>query len=309
MPTWNELLADFQQAPNPAEWLTSELEGQLADVGRLRGDRNVILYGSAFLQKPSAPGYLLMITAEDLNGFMGAIQGMDCSKGLTLILHTPGGVTNAAETLVKYLREKFDYIEVVVPALAMSAGTMMALAADRIVMGRQSQLGPIDPQLTLSNGQTVSARAIVDQFKRARTDVLADERSAHLWAPVVATLGPSLLEESRMALGYSERMVAHWLSQWMLDGDARKGKAIAKHFNDAKTHKSHGRRIDRAEARLQGVVIDDLEDEQELQEAVLTTYHLMTILVEHSPTVKLVYRDKSRNWLKNHGAPVAPGPA
>jgi len=41
---------------------------------------------------------------------MPIIHGMDSSKGLTLIMHTPGGVTNATETIVDYLRSKFDYI-------------------------------------------------------------------------------------------------------------------------------------------------------------------------------------------------------
>lgn len=58
---------------------------------------------------------------------MSVMFGMDWNKGLTLVLHTPGGVTNAAETLVAYLRSKFNYIEVIVPTFAMSAGTMISL--------------------------------------------------------------------------------------------------------------------------------------------------------------------------------------
>lgn len=49
----------------------------------------------------------------------------------------------------------------------------------------------------------------------------------------------------------------------------RTGKAIAQHFNDASKHKSHGRRIDRDEAARTGVVVEHLEDDQKLQEAVL----------------------------------------
>ena len=127
------------------------------DVARLRGNRNVVLYASAFLQKPQAPAQNLQLTAEELNGLMSVIHGMDWPAGLVLILHTPGGLTNAAETIVGYLRSKFSWIEVIVPALAMSAGTMIALSANTIVMGRQSQLGPIDAQLP-AGGRYVSAR-------------------------------------------------------------------------------------------------------------------------------------------------------
>lgn len=140
MPSWNDLLAEFVGQPDDAArgtWLTKRQGDALAEVGQLRGDRNVIFYASAFLQKPIAPAYALSISAEDINGFMSVIYGMDCTKGLTLLLHTPGGATNAAETIVAYLRSKFTDIEVIVPTLAMSAGTMISLAAQRIVMGRR----------------------------------------------------------------------------------------------------------------------------------------------------------------------------
>ena len=131
MPSWNELLDGLQARPEPeqATWLRRESTKYLKEIGQLRGGRNVIFYASAFLQKPQAPADRLQITHEDLNALMSVMFGMDWQKGLTLVLHTPGGVTNAAETLVAYLRSKFTYIEVIVPTFAMSAGTMISLAA------------------------------------------------------------------------------------------------------------------------------------------------------------------------------------
>ena len=255
-----------------------------------------------------------MITHEDLHGMMSAVFGVkDCDKGLTLILHTPGGVTNAAESLVAYLRSKFNDIEVIVPTLAMSAGTMIALACDRVLMGRQSQLGPIDPQMSMPDGRTVSAQAVVEQFKRAQSEVLADQGNAHVWASILPSLGPALLQEAQNALDYSEDMVAKWLAAWMFsdkpNSDAL-GRAVAHHFNDASTHKSHGRRIGREEAASQGVVVEELESSQDLQEAVLTLYHVMTLVFEQTPAAKLVWTDAGRSWMKNAplpGPPQTPG--
>lgn len=273
---------------------SGQMQSVLAEVGVLTGDRHVILYGSGFLQKPQAPAQMVSVSPEDLDGFMAAVHRTDPAKGLTLILHTPGGVTNAAETLVAYLRSKFDRIDVIVPTFAMSAGTMMSLAADSIVMGRQSQLGPIDPQMPVA-GRSISARAVVDQFERAKLEIVGDSAAgaagdlllAHVWAPVLGSIGPALLQEAQNALDYSERMVARWLAAYMFkerdDADAR-GEMVARYFNDATQHKSHGRRIDRDEARSQGVVVRDLEDNQALQEQVLTLYHLMTIVFQHSGT-------------------------
>lgn len=141
MPAWNELLNEIEtqqgdQAKNM--WLKEKQEEALREISRIRDNRNVIFYASAFLQKPLLPPPMLQLTHEEINGFMSVMYGMDWEKGLTLILHTPGGITNAAETVVSYLHTKFDYIEVIVPTFAMSAGTMICLGADKLIMGRQA---------------------------------------------------------------------------------------------------------------------------------------------------------------------------
>jgi hypothetical protein len=316
VPSWNELLSAFNGLKTDqakTAWLSAQQKHWLATIGTLRQDRHVLLYGSAFLQKPMVPAAVLQITHEDLHGFMGVFHGMDWDKGLTVLLHTPGGVTNATETLVAYVRSKFSDVEVIVPAIAMSAGTMIALSGQRIVMGRQSQLGPIDAQLPVG-GRYVSARAIVDQFERAQEDIVGpngDIQNAHVWAPILGSLGPALLQEAQNALAYGEDMVAKWLTAYMFKGrrGAKSlGQAAAKYFNDAGVHKSHGRRIDRDEARTQKIVIEDLEDDQDLQEAVLSAYHLMTIIFEHSPAAKLVCSDHGGTWVKNLAVQQAPKP-
>ena len=180
MPSWNDLVNHIDGLPDDQSRSTYILAKQnecLRKIGELRGKRHVILYGSAFLQKPSVAAENLLVTHEDINGLMSVIYGMDCQRGLSLILHTPGGRPDAAESIVAYLRSKFPTIEVIVPALAMSAGTMIGLGTDRLVMGRQSQLGPIDPQMGFGGGRSVSARAVVEQFERARDEVLKDVKT------------------------------------------------------------------------------------------------------------------------------------
>ena len=304
MPSWNQLITEIESLPSDearAKFIRSQSLKRMKDISRLRGNRHVIFYGSAFLQKPQAPADRLQITREDVNAFMSVMYGMTWSKNLTLLLHTPGGVTNAAETIVAYLRSKFTNIEVIIPTYAMSAGTMISLAADLIVMGRQSQLGPIDPQFVM--GQPAqSARAIVDQFDEAKKEILENAAAAGVWFPVLQTIGPALLQEARNALKYGEEMVAQWLEMYMFAGKTNAkdlaGKAAA-HFNDAASHKSHGRRIDRDEAREQGLNIEDLEANQELQEAVLTFYHLTTIAIEKGLATKIVHSDLGTMFVKN----------
>ena len=107
MPNWNQLIDKLERLPNNEarpQFIRSESLKRLREIGKLRGNRHVIFYGSAFLQKPQAPPDRLQITHEDVNAFMSVMYGMTWTKNLTLLLHTPGGVTNAAETIVAYLR-------------------------------------------------------------------------------------------------------------------------------------------------------------------------------------------------------------
>jgi hypothetical protein len=84
MPTWNELLNEFDAAPTDADklrWLNDKPTDALECVRRKRADRNVILYASAFLQKPTASPLQLQLTHEEINGFMSIMSGLDCAKG------------------------------------------------------------------------------------------------------------------------------------------------------------------------------------------------------------------------------------
>lgn len=304
MSTWKALLDEYTTlAPQyQGEWLLSKLFGALGAIQQNRENRHVLLYGSAFLQKPYVPGASLSITSEDINGLMACLHGMSWERGLTLVMHTPGGQIDATESIVEYLRSKFDDVEVIVPTFAMSAGTMISLATNRVWLGKHSQLGPIDPQMVTMDGRTVSAQAVVDQFEAARAEILKNLDAAHVWAPILPSMGPALLKEAENALSHSQRLVGRWLSTGMLKDDEsaqQVGDQIASRFNDAGEHKSHGKRIGFQEASDWGVKVSRLEDSQELQEAVLTAYHLMTLVFEQTPCVKLLATDHGQTWIKN----------
>jgi len=303
MPSWNDLINEFDK--QPTEYLRSKIQTALREIGKIRGGKNVLFYASSFLQKSDLPPSLTQITHEDINGIMSTIHQMEWGKGLTLLLHTPGGVTNAAETIVEYLYTKFAYIEVIVPTYAMSAGTMISLSSNLIVLGRQSQLGPIDPQMPVS-GRYVSAQSIVDQFEKAKEEISHTPSLANVWYPILQTIGPALLQEAQNALDYSEKIVGEWLEKRMFSGYPNKSKKssdVAHFFRDAAVHLSHGSRIDRERAREQGVIIEDLENNQDLQEAVLTAYHLMTIAFEKSAAAKVIESNHDRRWVKNYIPP------
>ena len=87
------------------------------------------------------------IDINDSEDVLRAIQMTDDDVPLDLVLHTPGGLVLAALQIAKAVREHKGKVTVFVPHYAMSGGTLIALAADEIVMCEHSVLGPIDPQL------------------------------------------------------------------------------------------------------------------------------------------------------------------
>lgn len=116
------------------------------------------------------------IDINDSEDVLRAIQMTDVDVPLDLVLHTPGGLVLAALQIAKAVREHKAKVTVFVPHYAMSGGTLIALAADEIVMCDHSVLGPIDPQL--GESPAASLIAVVDKKPIGRVDdrtlILAD---------------------------------------------------------------------------------------------------------------------------------------
>jgi ClpP class serine protease len=108
------------------------------------------------------------IDINDSEDVLRAIQMTDDEVPLDIILHTPGGIVLAATQIARAIREHKAKVTVFVPHYAMSGGTLIAIAADQIVMSKHAVLGPIDPQL----GQLPAASLIkvVEQKPIAKID-------------------------------------------------------------------------------------------------------------------------------------------
>jgi ClpP class serine protease len=87
------------------------------------------------------------IDVDDSEQLMRAIDLTDPQVPIDLILHTPGGLVLASSQIARAIARHPAKVTVFVPHYAMSGGTLIALAADEIVMSRHAVLGPVDPQL------------------------------------------------------------------------------------------------------------------------------------------------------------------
>src|SRR5256886_7133830 len=114
------------------------------------------------------------IDIDDSQSVLRAIRETPPKKAIEIILHTPGGLVLAASQIARALSDHDGRIVAVVPHYAMSGGTLIALAADEIVLDRHAALGPVDPQL----GQYPAASLVEVAARPGRHDdqtlILAD---------------------------------------------------------------------------------------------------------------------------------------
>jgi len=94
------------------------------------------------------PGMETKIHSEVYDFFVNHLDEIGVTNKISLILYTRGGETLTAWSLVNLIRQFCDELEIIVPSKCLSAGTIMTLGADRIIMTKQATLGPIDPSLT-----------------------------------------------------------------------------------------------------------------------------------------------------------------
>ncbi|MDV3277511.1 MAG: hypothetical protein LYZ69_03470 [Nitrososphaerales archaeon] len=294
MPTWGEELKELAQLqkeghPSPFDYLRRKHLTTLSSYTK----RNIVSYSSRWtIPTPGISPELTSMTEEDIYGFMEVFHGLSPGP-LDLLLHMPGGSTEAVEGLVAYVRSKFKDVRVIIPHAAMSAATMLACSANKIVMARHSFIGPIDPQLiamTPLGPQAIPVQAIIDQFELAKSDCKNPELLG-AWAPILPQYGPALVVQSRDALALSVELVSTWLQKYMFRAlpDAKtKAETVATKLADHRLFKTHARHIDREQARSIGLVIDGLEEDQMLQDLVLSTFHATTLTFQFTPTAKII---------------------
>jgi hypothetical protein len=123
--------------------------------------------GTPFIAYLSGPDAL--ISRADTVYFNDLLYHLAPNTNLDMLLHTPGGDIDAAEKLMFIVRSRVGVgrLRVIVPDFAKSAGTLMAIGADEILMGNTSELGPIDPQITVTDAQGNSITTPVQSYLQA----------------------------------------------------------------------------------------------------------------------------------------------
>ena len=138
------------------------------------------------------------INIEDSEAVLRAIRLTPDDQPIDLILHTPGGLVLAAEQIAKALAEHKGKVTVFVPHYAMSGGTLIAMAAQEIVMDRNAVLGPVDPQIgDVAAASILKAVAIKKERASDATLMMADMAAKAPTRPTKAPSTPSSAQVSQ----------------------------------------------------------------------------------------------------------------
>jgi len=303
MPTWGEILKELKEIMErekkpPFDMVRRKYLKKLSEYT----GRNTILYATKWTQPGDIPSEMISITDEDIQGFMEVISGVS-GDTLDIIIHSPGGSAEATEALVKYLRSQFTHIRAIIPYGAMSAATMLACAANEIIMGKHSFIGPIDPQVivyTRLGRRAIPAQAITEQFERAKEECKNDPKNLGVWLPIIEQYGPALIVECENAIDLSKNLVLEWLTQYMFkkENGEEIAKKVAETLANHSLFKSHGRHIDREQAKEIGLKITDLEIDNKLQDLVLSVFHATTHTFDGTGAVKIIENHMGKAFIK-----------
>jgi ClpP class serine protease len=197
MPSWNDIFQEMQNA-GQALGIPMDLDGirraKIRAVEQLT-ERPLIVYAvdMSRTEKTANQPTLSMINYDDKDGFIEAMQGI-AGDNLDILLQSPGGLAEATESIVVLIRNRFKNVRFIIPSIAKSAATMLAMSGDELLLSPASELGPIDPQLVIG-GKAAAAQAILEQFQMAKDDLQRNPGMMPAWLPILQQYGPALLQE------------------------------------------------------------------------------------------------------------------
>lgn len=263
--------------------LAAERKAQLKRIAQLRG-RDLLVF-AADINK-NIPQ--ISIDYSDLLPFTDQLSNLK-GKQLDLILETPGGSGEVAEDLVKAMRGQCEHVAVIVPGYAKSAGTIMAMAGDEILMGPYSGLGPIDAQI-FYQGKRFSADALLEGMEKIKKEVIDTGTLNRAYIPILQGISPGELQNAENALSFAKILVTQWLAQYKFRTWAthssngrsvtstekeQRAKEIADHLCDHRFWKTHGRSIKIEDFEGMRLKITDYSKNPDLNDAIVRYYTLL----------------------------------
>ncbi len=248
-PRYDHIFLGIQRGSNEAQTDQRRRKAALSRLEKVDSEtrRRVALYYSRRDQ---------MLLHGDILPFTSMLKSIGTVRNLDLIVVSPGGDGTAAETMLDICRKYCtDTLRVVVPLYAKSAATLLALGADRIIMGETSELGPIDAQVPIIEGN-VEQQVSADHFIRARDAAIGDLSSEspekrEAAQIQLALLNPAFLQHCTDLINFSKDFAGKQLQAHMFRDEYAAHKAtwkkriekVVENLTASSKHLLHGRMI------------------------------------------------------------------
>lgn len=282
--------------------LRDEIRKGIRDIQDIR-DRPLVCYFSNVVN----PQISSSIEYSDDLPFSEMIDGGDSEqKSIDVIIVTPGGSGEQVAKFVNKLRPRFDNVAVIIPDIAMSAGTLFSLAADDIIMDSRAHIGPIDPQIPNRDGRFVPAQSLLTALAdiQKRGEDLLKQGQNPLWSDIqiLNKIDPKEIGTAINSSRYSIELAQKYLKKykfmhWNKHSNGRpvteeeKGKRsteIAALLCNHDAWKTHGRGITREAAwDICKIKITKPEETQGLEFAIRKLWTLVYWLFENSSLSKI----------------------
>jgi hypothetical protein len=182
---------------------------------------------------------------------------------------------------------------------------MIALSGHELVMERNAELGPIDPQFRFVKGDgtpvMAPAQAIIDQFEKAQALIGQDPTRLAAWIPILQQYGPSLYQQGQNSIDLSKRYVYEWLRTGMLKGKRDRdqiAQRLVNYLGDHNVFKSHGARVGIAELRKRGLNVQELNKDQIYHDRVLTAFHAITLTFDGTGADKIFENSRGTAFIR-----------
>ena len=297
------LMSDYIAKRMSAKDLEDELTGLIKRYNEYRKTFLLVMVSSVSKPIPD-----IALSQEDFYMIADMLSGLQNVSKVDIYLETPGGSGEAAEEIVEFIRGKFDYVSFVVSGEAKSAGTIMVLSADDILMTETGSLGPIDAQVRIGRS-TISAYDYMEWVEEKHREANKQGRLNPFDATMVAQINPGELREVGHALRFAEDLVGKWLKQYKFKHwdvtetrkkpvtDAmkdKKAREIAKKLTDHGKWRSHGRSIKIKDLEEIGLRITKIDKDEQLKEIVYRIQVVCRLLAGTTSTYKIFATEKEK---------------
>jgi hypothetical protein len=291
----------------PFEELTVERKKQLARIAQVRG-RDILVYAAA--SNKASQGAPVALDNSDLLPINDQLSNLN-GKAIDVLLETGGGSGETAEDIVRILYLKYGSVAFIVPGMAKSAGTIMVMAGDEILMEPgSSSLGPIDAQIQWE-GKVFSAEAFLKGLERIKEEVTKLNTLNRAYIPILQRISPGEIQNAENALSFAKELVTKWLQEhkfqkWNEHRTHNPGKPvtpeektqrageIADNLCNHSEWLSHGRSIKMTDLQSIGLEITDYSKNVELSDAIRRYHILLQMTFDSTGIYKIIETPQSQ---------------